>query len=188
LIVGFHDADLLSWIIFTPRCLRLTISCAMDYNRSHVKQVRFDMTDTIDHGTLSRLVEAGAVRGAHIVGQAGGWVVMVRYGTHERPLAAQRSQNLRLFRRLETLVSYLKGIGIARFDVDAAGYDPDAPRHTRRPDRAEALKRAHEAAAYDAWFREQVRASIDDSRPGVSDEDARAHFAARKATLRQRTP
>jgi hypothetical protein len=150
-----------------------------------VKQASLDMTDTIDHGTLSRLVEAGAVSGAHIVGQPGGWTVTVRYGTHERPLAAQRSRNLRLFRRLETLVSYLKGVGIARFDVDAAAYDPDAPKAKRRPDRAEALKRAHEAAAYDAWFREQVRASIDDSRPAVSDEEARSRFAARKAALRQ---
>ena len=46
--------------------------------------------ETIDHGTLSRLVEAGAVRGAHIVGQRGGWAVLVKYGMTERPLAAQR--------------------------------------------------------------------------------------------------
>jgi hypothetical protein len=146
------------------------------------------MTDTIDHGTLSRLAGAGVECGARIVWQDGGWVVMVRYGTHECPLTAQRSRNPRLFHRLETLVSYLKSIGIMRFDVDAAGYDPDLPKNTRRPDRADALKRAHEAAAHDAWFREQVRASLDDSRPSVSDEEARAHFAARKAALRQRAP
>ncbi len=144
------------------------------------------MSETIDHGTLSRLVEAGAIRGAHIVGQPGGWAVMVRYGMHERPLAAQRSRNVRLFRRFETLVSYLKGVGIARYDVDAANYDPDTLQATRRPDRAEALKRAHEAAAYDAWFRAQVQASIDDPRPSVLDDEARAHFAAKRAALRQR--
>lgn len=144
------------------------------------------MTETIDHGTLSRLVEAGAIRGAHIVGQPGGWAVMVRYGMHERPLAAQRSRNVRLFRRFETLVSYLKGVGIARYDVDAANYDPDTLQATRRPDRAAALKRAHEAAAYDSWFRAQVQASIDDPRPSVSDDEARAHFVARRAALRQR--
>jgi hypothetical protein len=141
--------------------------------------------ETIDHGTLSRLAEAGAVRGAHIVGQSGGWTVRVKYGTTERPLAAQRSRQVRLFRRFETLVSYLKGVGIARFDVDAAGYDPETPTAIRRPDRTEALKRAHEALAYDAWFREQVQASIDDPRPSVPDDEARARFAARKAALRQ---
>ena len=36
-------------------------------------------TETIDHGTLARLVEAGAVRGAHIIGQKGGWAVSGNY-------------------------------------------------------------------------------------------------------------
>lgn len=143
------------------------------------------MADTIDHGTLSRLVEAGAVRGAHIVGQSGGWAVMVKYGMTERPLAAQRSRQVRLFRKLETLVSYLKALGIARFDVDAANYEMNTATAPRRPDRSEALKRAHEAAAYDTWFREQVQASIDDPRPSISDEEARAMFAKRRAALRQ---
>lgn len=142
-------------------------------------------TETIDHITLSRLVEAGAVRGAHIVGQSGGWAILVKYGLVERPLAAQRSRQVRLFRKFETLVAYLRQIGIARFDVDAANYDPATIATSRRPDRAEALKRAHEAAAYDTWFREQVQASIDDPRPSVPDDEARAKFSARKAALRQ---
>lgn len=142
--------------------------------------------ETIDHGTLSRLVEAGAVRGAHIVGQRGGWAVMVRYGMHERPLAAQRSRNVRLFRRFETLVSYLKDIGIAHFDVDAANFDPDSIKTTRRPDRAEALKRAHEAAAYDRWFREQVQAAIDDPRPSIPHEEVAAEWQAERAELMKR--
>lgn len=142
-------------------------------------------TETIDHRTLSRLVEAGAIRGAHIVGQTGGWAVLVKCGMTERPLATQRSRQLRLFRKFETLVSYLKEIGIARFDVDAANYDPETATTVRRPDRAEALQRAHQAAAYDAWFRAQVQASIDDPRQNVPDDEARARFAADKAALRQ---
>lgn len=144
------------------------------------------MVETIDHGTLSRLVEAGAVSGTHIVGQAGGWAVRVRYGTTEQTLAAQRSHQVRLFRKFETLVAYLREIGIAHFDVDTANYDPITANSTRRPDRAEALKHAHEAAAYDKWFNEQVQASIDDPRPSVADDDARAHFAAKRAALRRR--
>ncbi|MEB2399386.1 MAG: hypothetical protein OZ927_07595 [Alcaligenaceae bacterium] len=37
----------------------------------------------------------------------------------------------------------------------------------KRPDRAKALKHANEAAAYDAWLRKQVQASIDDPRPSI---------------------
>jgi len=58
---------------------------------------------TRDHRTLSRLVEAGAVNGAHIVGQTGGWTVLVRCGKTERALAAQRSRQVRLSRKFETL-------------------------------------------------------------------------------------
>jgi len=128
-------------------------------------------TETIDHGTLSRLVEAGAVKGAHVVGQGGGWAILVKYGLHERPLAT-RGREVRHFRKLETLVSYLKRIGIARFDVDAASYDPaEAPKNAR-PDRSEALKHAHEAAAYDAWLRDKVAASLADPRPSIPHEEA----------------
>jgi hypothetical protein len=133
-------------------------------------------TNTIDHGTLSHLVEAGAVRSIHIVGQSGGWFVMVRYGMIERPLTAQRTRQARLFRKFETLVSYLRTIGIVRFDVDAANYDPDTLK--AKPDRAEALKQTHEAAAYDKWFRAQVQASIDDPRPSIPHEQVMADTQA----------
>jgi hypothetical protein len=144
--------------------------------------------ETIDHTTLSKLAEAGAVRSAHVVGQAGGWGILVKYGMTERALAAQRSHQVRIFRKFETLVNYLKGVGIARFDVDTANYDPASLATARtRPDSAAKLKIAHEAAAYDVWFREQVQASIDDPRPSISDNEARLMFAARKAALRQST-
>ncbi|WP_376711048.1 hypothetical protein [Pseudochrobactrum lubricantis] len=117
-------------------------------------------TETIDHSTLSRLVEAGAVRGAHVVGQEGGWAVMIKYGMAERALAAQRSRQVRLFKRMETLVSYLKQVGISRFDVDAVDFAPETVKTHSRPDRAEALRRAHEAAAHDRWFREQVEEAL----------------------------
>lgn len=147
-------------------------------------------TDTIDHTTLSRLVEAGAVRGAHIVGQTGGWAVLVKYGMTERPLAAQRSRQVRLFRKFETLVSYLKEIGIAHFDVDAANYDPATLKTARRPDRAEALKQAHEAAAHDKWFREQVEVAIAEAdsptAEWVSNDDANTSWANKRAQLLKR--
>jgi len=142
-------------------------------------------TNTIDHGTFSRLVEAGAVRAAHVVGQPGGWALMVKYGMHERPLAAKNTGAVRGWRRFETLASYLKDVGLTHFDVDASNYDPTSSTAARRPDRAEALKKAHEAAAYDKWFREQVQASIEDPRQSVSDEEANAHMEQVFAGLEQ---
>ena len=148
-------------------------------------------TETIDHTTLSRLAEAGAVRSAHIVGQAGGWGILVKYGMTERALAAQRSHQVRIFRKFETLVSYLKGVGIARFEVDAVNYDAASLKLTRtRPDSSAAMTRAHEAAAYDKWFRAEVGAALkeadDPNTQWVSNDDAKKHFAAKREALRKR--
>ena len=141
---------------------------------------------TIDHSTLAKLVEAGAVRGAQVVAQPQGWALLVRYGQHERPLAAQRSRQVRTWRKLETLVQYLHGVGVVRFDVDASAFDPATPSSNPRPDRAAALKAAHEAAAYDQWFRGQVQAAMDDPAPSIPDEQVRDYFAAKRAELRKR--
>ena len=52
-----------------------------------------------------------------------------------------------------------------------------------RPDRAEALKRAHEAAAYDRWFRSQVQVALDDPRPNIPHEEVSARWAKKRAQL-----
>jgi hypothetical protein len=141
----------------------------------------------IDHATLSRLAEAGAIDKTLIVGQLGGWSIVVRYGKSEHSLAAQRSRQVRLFKRMETLVSYLKDVGISQFDVDAAEY---AAESSKRPDRAEALKRAHEAAEHDRWFREQVeiglREADDPNTVWISNEDANKEMDAFLASLMSR--
>lgn len=129
-------------------------------------------TETIDHTTLSKLAEAGVVRSAHVIGQAGGWGILVKYGMTERALAAQRSHQVRIFRKLETLVNYLKGVGIARFDVDAANYEHDSLDATRsRPDSAAQMKSAHEAAAYTKWLKAEIQEAIDDTSPTIPHDE-----------------
>lgn len=145
------------------------------------------IAETIDRTTLSRLVEAGTVRSARVVGQEGGWAVMIKYGTAEHALAKQRSRQVRLFKSLETLVSYLKAVGIFRFDVDAADYAPGTVKARSRPDRAKALRHAHEAAAHDEWFREQVEIAVreadDPNTVWVSNEDVKKESAKQRAEL-----
>lgn len=145
-------------------------------------------TETIDHATLSRLAEAGAVRSAHVIGQSGGWGILVKYGMIERTLAAQRSQQMRIFRKLETLVNYLKSVGIARFDVDAANYDATSLKTHSRPDRAEAMRNAHEAAAYNKWLKAEIQEAIDDTSPTIPHDkvlkEVRAVIASARAAKR----
>jgi hypothetical protein len=141
-------------------------------------------SETIDHHTLTRLVEAGAVRGATVIGQPGGWGVVVQYGMTERAIAAKRGP-VRVWRRFETLASYLKDMGLYRYQVDAVNYEPQEKDATaKRPDAAERMRRAHEAAAYDEWLRGKVQASRNDPRPSISNDDMKAEFAKRRAALR----
>lgn len=143
---------------------------------------------TIDHGTLRRLVDAGAHVGAEVIGDTGGWGVVINYGHASQTLSATRGQP-RTWRHFETLAGYLKNLGITEVRVNTAEFEPrpatgkQDKRSTAASDR---MKRAHLAAAYDAWFRERVRASIDDQRPSIDDEQARKRFAAKRATLAKR--
>ncbi len=142
--------------------------------------------DTIDHPTLERLVEANAVRGANIVGRPSGWGVIIQYGMTERVLAAKRG-SVRIFRKFETLVSYLKGIGIVRYQVDASQFDVAALKTARkRGDAAERMKNAHEAAAYKGWLTQQVQEAIDDPRPSVPHAQVVADWNIERAALLKR--
>lgn len=142
-------------------------------------------SETIDHHTLTRLVEAGAVRGATVIGQPGGWGVVIQYGTTERAIAAKRGP-VRVWRRFETLANYLKDMGLYRYQVDAVNYTAESSTHStpKRPDASERMKRAHDAAAYDEWFRGRVQASRDDPRPSIPNDQVKADFAKRREALR----
>jgi hypothetical protein len=123
--------------------------------------------DTIDQTTLTRLVEAGAVHGTDVVGHGGGWGVVIKYGVTERALAARRGA-VRTFRKFETLVSYLKELGIFEYKVNAADFDPQALKTSRaRPDASERMRSAFEAKAHTDWVREKVAESLADPRPNI---------------------
>lgn len=142
----------------------------------------------IDHGTLRRLVDAGARVGAEVTGSAGGWGVIIKYGRASQTLAATRGQP-RTWRQFETLAGYLKGLGITEIRVDTAEFEPGpatGKQDKRSTTASDRMKRAHQAAAYDTWFREQVQASIDDQRPSIDDDEARKRFAAKRAALAKR--
>ena len=144
---------------------------------------------TIDHGTLRRLVDAGATLGAEVVGAAGGWGVVIKYARARQTLAVTRGKP-RTFRQFETLASYLKDLGITEYRVNTAEFEAGAgaknPVDKRSAIASERMKRAHQAVAYDDWFRAQVQASIDDPRPSVDNDEARRPFAVKRAALTKR--
>ncbi len=52
---------------------------------------------TIDTAMARRMVEACAIRGASIIGQPGGWSVMIKMGLAEKPLGTQRTDKPRQY-------------------------------------------------------------------------------------------
>ena len=137
-------------------------------------------THTIDTGMARRMVEASAISGASIIGLPGGWSVMLRLGMAEKPLGTQRTDKPRTWRSLDTCMNYLKNeLRIVRVDLlDASNHSVGGVTRSTRADSSERMKRAHEAAAYDSWFRAQVQASIDDQRPSISHEQVMADIQA----------
>lgn len=140
---------------------------------------------TIDTAMARRMVEASAIRGASIIGLPGGWSVMLKLGMTEQPLGTQRTDKPRTWRSLDTCMDYLKNeLHIVRVDMlDASNYSAGDVTRSTRADSSERMKRAHEAAAYDKWFRAQVQESIDDPRPSIPHEQVMAEFAERRAAL-----
>lgn len=94
---------------------------------------------TICEPTLRVLAEARSIRWACVIGQKCGFVIAFRYGMGKRVLASARG-NIRVFSNLTTVATYLRRLGVSRFAVDAANYEPGRLRPAR-PDRAEALKK-----------------------------------------------
>lgn len=145
------------------------------------------MSQTIDSTTARRMAEAGTIRGVSIIGQPGGWSVMLKTGLLEKPLGGTKADKPRTWRSLDTLTAYLrKDFSIVRIDeVDATHYSSADIHRPGRPDAAARLKHAHEAAAYDAWFRAQVDAGIkeadDPATQWVSHEDVMERLAKRRA-------
>lgn len=82
---------------------------------------------------------------------------LLQGGMVERVLAARRGA-VRIFGRFETLVVYLKSIGISQFNVNTSNYDPAEKR--TRPDSSVRMKRTFDAAEHDKWFRGQVEDAV----------------------------
>ena len=149
-------------------------------------------THTIDTAMAKRMVEAAAIHGAAIIGQPGGWVVVLKLGTQEKPLGVQRSDKPRIWRSLDSCMDYLKNeLDIARIDLlDATDYSDVPLAGKSRPDAAKRMRGAFEAADHDKWFRAEVAQALEEADdPGtqwVSNEDANKRWAEKRAKLVRR--
>jgi hypothetical protein len=143
---------------------------------------------TIDTAIAKRMVEAQAIRTASIIGQPGGWSVMLKVGMLEKALGAQRTDAPRLWKSLDRCVDYLKNeLHIARFDMlDASGFSPAPTAGSAKNNAAERMREAHQAAAYTKWLKAEIQEAIDDPRPSVPNNEVKQRFAKKREALRKR--
>ncbi|MGV7193604.1 hypothetical protein [Xanthomonas axonopodis] len=88
------------------------------------------MTSPISITTLAALASAGVLRTVQLVGQVGGYTVMVRVGQVEKQLTGQRGEP-RVFASLDTAAAQLLALGVTVFEVLPANY-VRAPKVYRR--------------------------------------------------------
>lgn len=142
-------------------------------------------SETIDQATLVNLVQAGVIQDANVIGQPGGWELVVRYGKVRHALAIKQGK-IRIFRKLDTLDSFLRGIGLVQYQVDASQFDRPKTLRTNAA-ASQRLKHAHEAAAYDKWFSAEINQAIkeadDPATKWVSHADVKAGWAKKRAEL-----
>lgn len=124
--------------------------------------------------------QAGGVLGVTLKGQGAGFLVHIntRSGT-DAVLAKARSNEPRRFGNPLSALNVLLELGITVGQFDASEYDPNQQQPTTaNQGRAQAMRQAHEAAAYNQWLAGQIQASIEDPRPNISHADAMAELDA----------
>jgi hypothetical protein len=124
--------------------------------------------------------EAGGVADVTLKGQGGAFFVQIitRNGS-DAVLAKARSNEPRRFGNPAVALSVLRGAGITIGQFDASEWNPAE----RMPapgahGRAEALRKAHRAAAYSEWLAAEIQDAINDPRPNLSHDDVMAEANA----------
>ena len=130
--------------------------------------------------------EAGGVSSVTLKGQGG--VFLVQIATRSGSLtvlAKARSSEPRRFGNPATAMNVLRNVGITIGQFDASEWSPSEREPVERSSdkRAQALRKAHKAAAYNEWLAAGIQESIDDPRPNISHNDAMAEMNADIAAL-----
>ncbi|MFT0544901.1 hypothetical protein ACMHYO_00905 [Allopusillimonas ginsengisoli] len=128
---------------------------------------------------------AGGVSGVTLKGQGGSFLVQIDTRSGSGALLSKaRSIEPRRFGNPLAALNVLRAIGITAGQFDASEYDPaDKKFDSGNRGRANAMRGAHKAAAYNEWLVNEIQASIDDSRPSISHDDVMAEMDADIAGL-----
>lgn len=134
---------------------------------------------------LRATASAGGVVGVTLKGQGSGFFMEIATRSGQDAfLVKARSTEPRRFGSPNSALVVLRDIGIAVAQIDATNWNPDQKEVTQNRDsRAQAMRQAHEAAAYNQWLAGEIQASIDDPRPSIPHDEVMAEMDADIAAL-----
>jgi hypothetical protein len=130
----------------------------------------------------------GGISNVTLKGQGGVFFVQIamRSGSNA-VLAKARSSEPRCFGNPAVALSVLRGVGITVGQFDASEWNPaDRKPAPGTSGRAEALRKAHQAAAYSEWLASEIQDAINDPRPNLSHEEVLTGMDADIAALASR--
>lgn len=127
--------------------------------------------------------KAGGVSGVTLKGQGGVFLVQIDTRSGSGALLSKaRSTEPRRFGNPLSALNVLREIGITVGQFDASEYDPtDKEQDPGNRGRSNAMREAHEAAAYNQWLAAEIQGAIDDPRPSVSHDEVMARMEGRIA-------
>lgn len=134
---------------------------------------------------LRATASAGGVVGVTLKGEGGGFFLEIatRSG-QDAVLSKARSVEPRRFGNPTSALVVLRGIGIAVAQLDATHWNPDQKDTSQsRQNRAQAMREAHQAAAYTKWLATGIQKSIDDPRSSIPHDEVMAEMDADIAAL-----
>ncbi|WP_297481497.1 hypothetical protein [Ferrovum sp.] len=134
---------------------------------------------------LRATASAGGVVGVTLKGQGSGFFMEIATRSGQDAfLVKARSTEPRRFGSPNSALVVLRDIGIAVAKLDATNWNPDQKEVTQNRDsRAQAMRQAHEAAAYNQWLAGEIQASIDDPRLSIPHDEVMAEMDSDIAAL-----
>ena len=134
---------------------------------------------------LRATASAGGVVGVTLKGQGSGFFIEIATRSGQDAfLVKARSTEPRRFGSPNSALIVLRDLGIAIAQIDATNWNPDQKEVTQNRDsRAQAMRQAHEAAAYNQWLAGEIQASIDDPRTSIPHDEVMAEMDADIAAL-----
>ena len=123
--------------------------------------------------------------GVTLKGLGGGFFVEISTRTgKDAVLAKARGSEPRRFGNPSSALMVLRGIGICMAQIDATHWDPEQKDlRYQRASRGQALREAHQAAAYNQQLAQDIQAALDDPQPSLSHDEVMAEMDAEIARL-----